>query len=91
MAEPVFLPLSDRQRSVFQVIVSSLQEKHYPPTIQEIQNDAGLENPGLVFKALTALEDKGYIARTKGKHRRVRLTQLGTEYIESSRQLSLTI
>jgi SOS-response transcriptional repressor LexA len=91
MVELIFLPLSDRQKSVLRVVVASLDVKHYPPTIQEIQEGAGLGNPGLVFKVLTALEDKGYIIRTKGKHRSVRITELGTAYLESARQLSLEI
>lgn len=91
MTEPVFLPLSERQRLVLDVIVASLTQKHYPPTIQEIQTGAVLGNPGLVFKVLTALEDKGYIARTKGKHRSVRLTPLGETFVSSEQQLSLRI
>ena len=91
MAAPVFMPLSERQKVVLSVVVAFLREKHYPPTIQEIQVGATLGNPGLVFKVLTALEDKGYIVRTKSKHRSARLTALGDEFVNSGSQLSLRI
>lgn len=89
MTESLFLPLSPRQLRVLEAISDYVAKKRYPPTIPEIQQDLGLVNPGMVFKALSALEDKGYIVRTKSKHRSIRLTDVGSEFLNSSRQLAL--
>lgn len=91
MPQTLFIPLSERQRTVLNVVSEFLEQKRYPPTILEIQEGANLKNPGMAFKALHALQDKGYILRIKSKHRSVRLTDVGQEFIDGSRQLNLTI
>lgn len=91
MTGQLFLPLSERQRTVLSFVSEFLDQRRYPPTILEIQESAGLKNPSMVFKALHALEDKGYIQRTKSKHRSVRLTDVGRAFIDNSRQLTLII
>jgi len=89
MQDLVLIPLSQRQRTILELLYQFLEQKYYPPTNSEIQEAAGLKNPGLVFKVLVALERKGYIHRVKGKHRSIRLTDTGIRFISESRQPDL--
>ena len=85
------LPLTDPQSEILAVIGNFLQQRHYPPTITEIQQELGISNPGTVHKALTALEKKEYITKEKNIARGIRLTALGSEICARERQLILEL
>lgn len=87
MARTIKLPLTEQQEKTLLYIIRYIDDKGYPPTITEIQQILGFNNPGYVHKILLYLEKKGYIIRKKGEHRSIRLTELGEE-ISYPQQLS---
>ena len=68
------LPITDKQRLILEFIADAIQEKEYPPTIQEIGEHFGIASTNGVYDHLAALEKKGYIERSS-KARSIRLTQ----------------
>ena len=69
---PILLPLTERQETVLGLVLESLQQRSYPPTIAEIQERCALCSPGSVSRALAGLIRKEYLAREKGRHRGLR-------------------
>jgi len=67
-------PITEKQRLILEYIVEAIQEKEYPPTIQEIGAHFGIASTNGVYDHLAALERKGYIKRSS-KARSIRLTQ----------------
>jgi hypothetical protein len=59
---------------ILEFIADAIQEKEYPPTIQEIGEHFGIASTNGVYDHLAALEKKGYIERSS-KARSIRLTQ----------------
>jgi repressor LexA len=53
--------LTDRQRQVLNVIIDSVEDRGYPPTIKEIHDAIGIGSTSSVFFHLRALQHKGYI------------------------------
>lgn len=80
------MPLTDRQKEVMKSVAKFIHANNYPPTINEIQENTGLNNPGSVYSALTSLEDKGYITRKKHKNRNIRLTDIGKKYLPNHKE-----
>ena len=70
----VSLPITEKQRLILEYIADAIQEKEYPPTIQEIGAHFGIASTNGVYDHLAALERKGYIERSS-KARSIRLTQ----------------
>lgn len=58
--------LTVRQAEVLDFIVQTINERGYPPTINEIMNALGLSYPRAVVGHLEALEKKRYIKRDPG-------------------------
>ncbi len=85
------LPLTGNQTRVLSFISESLNRKHYPPTITEIQHELVISNPGTVHKILSSLEKKGYITKAKNIARGIRLTPMGSEVCARERQLHLEL
>ncbi len=85
------LPLTDTQAAVLTVVGDYIQDRHYPPTISEIQSRLGIANPGTIHKTLSSLEKKEYIRKVKNVARGIRLTPLGTEFCAAERQLNLEL
>lgn len=80
-------PLTERQEAVLKFITEFIHQNNYPPTIEEIQEDVGINNPGSVYGTLSQLENKEYIWR-KEKHRarNIRLTENGERYLPEAAQ-----
>lgn len=57
------MPLTARQREVFDVIASSIRERGYPPSTREIGRAIGSTSTNTVAGHLAALERKGWIER----------------------------
>jgi repressor LexA len=53
--------LTDRQRQVYEFILSNIENNNRPPTIREIGDEFGMRSTGTVRDNLRALEKKGYI------------------------------
>jgi len=69
------LPLTKKEEKVWGYILGYITDNEYPPTIMEIAEIAGSPNhqTGLYF--VQQLEDKGYIARTRGKWRNISIVE----------------
>ena len=65
--------LTSRQRQILEYIIEYEKEHGYPPTIREICEAFGISSPRGVSKHLEALEKKGYIERSKGRSRGIRI------------------
>ncbi|EMI55757.1 transcriptional repressor LexA [Rhodopirellula sallentina] len=71
MAKP---QLTDRQKKVYELIRSLIQERGYGPTVREIGEHFGIKSPNGVMCHLRALERKGLISRKANKSRAIELT-----------------
>ena len=80
------LPLTKHQKSTLDHILDIINEKSYPPTISEIQNELGFRNPGYVHKILCYLAKKGYIVKLKKTPRGIRLTRLSEKLLRKRRR-----
>ncbi|MDI6697856.1 MAG: transcriptional repressor LexA [Candidatus Saccharicenans sp.] len=61
--------LTGRQKEVLERIREFILERGYAPTVREIGQLVGLNNPSAVFKHLLSLEKKGYLRREGGEIR----------------------
>ncbi|XUV80228.1 DNA-binding protein [Enterobacter sp. TMH.L2] len=61
--------LTPRQQEVFDLLVSFLQQKGYPPSTTELAELLGVNSPNAAAEHLKALERKGVIAITRGVSR----------------------
>ncbi|MGF0319500.1 transcriptional repressor LexA [Nocardia fluminea] len=68
--------LTVRQRTVLEVIRSSVTERGYPPSIREIGDAVGLTSTSSVAHQLRALERKGYLRRDPNRPRAVNVRGL---------------
>jgi hypothetical protein len=72
--------LTDRQRSIFEWIVSYIDRNGYPPTLREIGLAFGIRSTNGVNDHLHALERKGVIERSVSEagtnvHRNIRIVR----------------
>lgn len=63
--------LTERQRQILQVVVSSVRERGYPPSIREIAQQVGLASPSSVAHQLGSLEKKGLLRRDANRPRAI--------------------
>ena len=63
--------LTDRQRTVLEVIRASVTTRGYPPSIREIGDAVGLTSTSSVAHQLRTLERKGYLRRDPNRPRAV--------------------
>ncbi len=61
--------LTERQRTILQMIRTSVADRGYPPSIREIGDAVGLTSPSSVAHQLRTLEKKGYIRRDPNRPR----------------------
>lgn len=66
--------LTDRQKNVYELIRSLIQNRGYGPTVREIGEHFGIKSPNGVMCHLRALEKKGLIIRKANKSRAIELT-----------------
>lgn len=66
-------PLTERQRQVYDIIVASIRNSGYPPTLRELCEATGIRSNNGVTDHLRALTRKGYLSRAVGKARGIRL------------------
>ena len=62
-------PLTERQRTIVQMIQTSLAERSYPPSMREIGDACGLASLSSVTHQLARLQQLGYLRRVPGKPR----------------------
>ena len=63
--------LTERQRTILQVIKASVTSRGYPPSIREIGDAVGLTSTSSVAHQLRTLERKGYLRRDPNRPRAV--------------------
>ena len=67
--------LTQRQREVYEFVVSYTDSHGYPPTVREIGEAVGLASPSTVHAHLANLERAGYLRRDPTKPRALELTK----------------
>jgi repressor LexA len=65
--------LTQRQREVYEFVVSYVDSHGYPPTVREIGEAVGLASPSTVHAHLANLERAGYLRRDPTKPRALEL------------------
>ena len=63
--------LTERQRTILDVIRASVTSRGYPPSIREIGDAVGLTSTSSVAHQLRTLERKGYLRRDPNRPRAV--------------------
>jgi repressor LexA len=63
--------LTERQRTILDVIRASVTNRGYPPSIREIGDEVGLTSTSSVAHQLRTLERKGYLRRDPNRPRAV--------------------
>ena len=67
---------TDKQQEILAFIKKQLEEKGYPPTVREICEAVGLNSPSTVHGYLNRLEKNGYITKSQGSSRGIRLKNM---------------
>ena len=68
-------PLTAQQSKVLNFVAEFLRRNGFPPTLREIGEAIGLSNVNAVRGHVTALEKKGYVARSPDKARSIRIVR----------------
>jgi repressor LexA len=69
--------ISARQREILDLILQTVQERGYPPSVREIGEAVGLSSPSTVHSHLSALVKGGYLRRDPSKPRAIEVTDPG--------------
>ena len=67
------LPLTKRQREIFDYLNEFIEQHGYAPSLEEIGRKFGLSSLATVHKHLTNLQDKGFIKRAWNRSRSVEM------------------
>lgn len=65
--------LTPRQREVLNYIAAFIDDEQRPPTIRDVQRYFNFASPNGVLCHLEALDRKGWIQRSRGSSRGIRL------------------
>ena len=78
------LPLTKRQREVFDYLHDFIEQHGYAPSLEELGRRFNLSSLATVHKHLTNLQEKGFIKRTWNRSRSVELvpTRTGSRAVE---------
>ncbi len=69
--------ISTRQRDILDLIMRTVRERGYPPSVREIGEAVGLNSPSTVHSHLSALVKAGYLRRDPSKPRAIEVTAPG--------------
>jgi repressor LexA len=69
--------ISTRQRDILDLIIRTVRERGYPPSVREIGEGVGLNSPSTVHSHLSALVKAGYLRRDPSKPRAIEVTAPG--------------
>src|SRR3954465_1985957 len=72
------LPLTKRQREIFDYLSEFIQQNGYAPSLEEIGHRFGLSSLATVHKHLTNLQEKGFIKRAWNRSRSVEMVPART-------------
>ncbi|WP_238917299.1 HTH domain-containing protein [Clostridium sp. YIM B02555] len=68
--------LTEKERTILNIIEMYIREKSMPPTVREIAEIAELNSTATVQKYINILESKGYILKEKGCCRSIRIKKI---------------
>jgi repressor LexA len=77
--------ISARQREILDLILETVQERGYPPSVREIGEAVGLSSPSTVHSHLSALVKGGYLRRDPSKPRAIEVTDPGRDITDLRR------
>ncbi|MEW5701952.1 MAG: transcriptional repressor LexA [Candidatus Zixiibacteriota bacterium] len=77
------LPLSPRQRDIYEFLRDRIQSENRPPTVREICERFDIHSTNCVHEMLVALEKKGYIRRTPFLSRAIELADAVPTAVET--------
>lgn len=69
--------ISPRQREILDLILSTVTDRGYPPSVREIGDAVGLSSPSTVHSHLSALVKAGYLRRDPSKPRAIEVVDAG--------------
>jgi len=67
--------MSEKQKNIYNYIVSYIKENSYPPSVREIGQAAGLSSTSTVHGYLQRLEKRGLIKRDESKSRAISIVK----------------
>lgn len=79
--------LTERQAEILRFIVEDGKARGFPPTIREIGNRFGLSSSNAVADHLRALEKKGYVRRTFGLSRGLRVLEVPDGLVDPTKSI----
>lgn len=71
--------ISDRQRQILDLILDTVRQRGYPPSVREIGDAVGLSSPSTVHSHLSALVEQGYLRRDPSKPRAIEVVDDGRD------------
>lgn len=71
--------LSARQREILDLILETVAERGYPPSVREIGESVGLSSPSTVHSHLSSLVKAGYLRRDPTKPRAIEVIDPGED------------
>ncbi len=71
--------LSARQREILDLILQTVAERGYPPSVREIGESVGLSSPSTVHSHLSTLVKAGYLRRDPSKPRAIEVIDPGDD------------
>ena len=74
---------NERMRSVIGAIARHRAERGYPPSLRQVQHEAGLSSLSVVTYSLDWCEEAGLIVRARGIARGITLTEAGRAFAEA--------
>jgi repressor LexA len=69
--------ISPRQRQILDLILRTVGDRGYPPSVREIGEAVGLSSPSTVHSHLSALVKAGYLRRDPSKPRAIEVVDAG--------------
>ena len=67
--------LTPAQKNILIFVIDHINREGFPPTFVEVMDGIGYASVNSVQEHFEALERKGYISRTPGKSRAIRVTR----------------
>jgi repressor LexA len=67
--------ITDRQKEILELILETVRDRGYPPSVREIGEAVGLSSPSTVHSHLSALVAAGYLRRDPSKPRAIEVLE----------------
>ena len=71
--------LSTTEKRIYDYIAETIRREGYPPTVRDIQQSLSIKSTSTVHSYLEKLEQKGFVTRSSGKSRSLRVNLEATE------------